>query len=986
MPCRLNLLAVLAVLAAVVLLSASPLPAGAWRQLKPIPTEYPYGVYDFVVDTSGTPWAAAGNLVWWWDGRKWNQATDGKTPYASGQCTGRLYGDSRRGAYMSQKAQDQCKGALFRLEAGKAHPVGCFRVDPYHVPPGIYVSRAGEVFNFGKRFLAVLKSGRWQSVDTEMNSSREQVRIVDLGPEGPVVFVPQRVLKAAIWDGKKFHTEVPLPKFKIDSPGNVRMARWGKDRILFWRKKSRLLGAAKVAGSRFEPVDTAVLTDQLGNPKWTYNASTAPDRSLWVRVGFHKKSDPKAVRNLIRIAPEGKVTQYAAPFIRWGTSPDYYYEQSALHARDGTFWFGIRKGGIGSVRDGKVLIHDWREGVLATDVLFVAEAPDGTVYAASANSFHQVYRWEPKAAPDRSLTEHWDSIEYRIWRKSIADFEGNLWVFRLDRPGKVSQWNGTEWRDFDAPLDPDVVRHVLADDAGHLTVHMHRHADPKGTFVVGPDGVKRYGDLQKALVARVRAGARRFRTPDEDLVPPVVTRDGRIWLAISPSSYKKRELFAYADGKWQQMELEDVRAMGQDPSGRMVYITRDAMWTYRDGRFEKLTDVDKSRRTRYKVLGQYGPHRNVPFVDDPPAFLRQQFTLCARPGNQDYFPMPWKAVEKGAAKFPRPKEFGGARPIRIGDPRSSVQGPGGGAWLLEAHRTPWRWLDELVFRINPLETPLAHQWWVDAGVTATGAAWVVTGDSLGGRRIFFRRPKPEEQMPEVTIRKFEIKWGRHVLLTLAPPKQCAAAVWRDGLEDYWHALDEHTFKRSFTEPGKHVLRLEAMALDELGVPGPVTCQTVELDVRLPRTRWTKEPAGCLDDLVWIVPVDAAWTHPKVPRRIEWRVAGGDWQPLPEDRRLPVARYNNQPVEFQFRAVEEGRFVDPKPLVLKVGVEMSLEKVISSRIKLILSGTEAERQQAVEDLEAAPKEATKLLREKVEELRTAEKRCRGALTEVEAAKL
>jgi hypothetical protein len=238
----------------------------------------------------------------------------------------------------------------------------------------------------------------------------------------------------------------------------------------------------------------------------------------------------------------------------------------------------------------------------------------------------------------------------------------------------------------------------------------------------------------------------------------------------------------------------------------------------------------------------------------------------------------------------------------------------------------------------------------------------------------------------VGIRKFEVKYDRHLLLTWdLPAKGVAAAVWRADPDDYWHVLDGTTFQRCFTQPGKHHIRLEAMALDELGVPGPVTVQTVEVDVRLPRTRWTERPPECLDDLVWIAPVDADWTHPDVPRRIEWRVAGGNWQPLPENRRLPVARYNNQAVEFQFRAVEEGRFADPKPLVFKVAVEMSLEKAIGARIERILSGTDAERRQAIENLKAAPKEAARLLRENLQKLQTAEQRCRGALTELETAK-
>lgn len=979
MHCRFNLSIVLAVTAGVVLLGTSPLVAGAWRQLEPIPTQYPYGVYDFVVDSSGTPWAAVGNLVWWWDGQKWNQATDGRTPYSSGQCTGRLYGDSQRGAYLSQKAQHECEGTLFRLEAGKSHPVGTFRVDRYHVSPGIYISRAGNVFNFGERFLAVLNNGRWQSVEVEMGSSREQVRMVDLGPEGPVVFVPQRATKAGIYDGETFHTDVPLPEFNVDSPGNVRMTRWGKDRVLFWRFKSRLLGAAEMAGNRFEPVDTAALEDQLGNPERIYGVTTAPDGSLWARVGRRKLSEP----NLVRIAPDGKVTRHKAQSIMWGTDPAHCYQESALHARGGTFWFGILKGGIGSVRDEKVHAHDWRDGVLAADVRYIAEAPDGTVYAAAGNPRHHVHRWDPEAAPDRRLTESWEAIDYRISRKVIADFDGHPWLFRLDRPGKVSLWDGTEWRDVDAPVDPDGLRYAVADDHGHLTVV--ELLAPRRSYVLGPDGVQQYENLREALVARVRAGARRFRTPDRDLVPPVVTRDGRIWLALSPY-YKKRDLFAYFDGKWQPMELKGVNAMGVDETGRMVFISWDAVWTWRDGRFEKLADVDTSKRSRFKVLGQYDRHGNVPFVDDPPEFLRRHFTLYAGRGGQDYYPMPWRALREGAGEFPEPKSLDTGRPVRITYPGRAVPAPGGGAWLLEPHRAPLRSLDELIFRVNPLETPLAHQWWVDAGVTAPGGVWVVAGDSHGGQRIFFRRPRPKEQMPTVGIRKSEVKYGRHLLWTWdLPAKRVAGAVWRADPDDYWHVLDGATFQRSFTEPGKHVLRLEAMALDDLGVPGPVTVQTVEVEVGLPRTRWTEEPPECLDDLAWIVPVDADWTHPDVPRRIEWRVAGADWLPLPEDRRLPVARYNNQAVEFQFRAVEEGRFADPKPLVLKVAVEMSLEEVIAKRINLILSGAEAERHQAVEDLKAAPKEAALLLRKKLEELRIAEQRCRAALTEVEAAK-
>ena len=48
----------------------------------------------------------------------------------------------------------------------------------------------------------------------------------------------------------------------------------------------------------------------------------------------------------------------------------------------------------------------------------------------------------------------------------------------------------------------------------------------------------------------------------------------------------------------------------------------------------------------YRVLGQYARHRQVPFVGDPPDFIRRQFTLYAGSGGNDYFPEPWKAIEQ----------------------------------------------------------------------------------------------------------------------------------------------------------------------------------------------------------------------------------------------------------------------------------------------------------------------------------------------------
>lgn len=974
-----------ALMAVVVLWAPLAVRAGAWRPLQPIPCEYPATVYDFVVDTAGTPWVTARGRLFWHDGREWVQAVDGDRPVGSGQCVGRIFGGPDRGAYLSQKPAHDTQGWLLKLEAGRVQKVAGFQVDAYHVHPGVYVARSGELFNFTGGFLAVWQ-GEWNTIETAMGFTRDLVSIVDFGPRGPVVFVPWNRARAAIWDGRRFHTEVALPEFPVDNFGNVKMCRWGRERILFWHVLSGVLGAAKIAGSRLEPVDVAGLAEQLGPKRKVYAADTAPDGSLWMRVTNRKLRYP----NLVRIDAQGKATWHRAGWMMWGSRPPECYDKSVLHDRRGTswFWFGLHNGGIGSISGGRVNVDNWEDGLRAPNVRHLRQSPDGTLYAATTSAAWPVYRYDPQGTPDRRLTKRWEEVGHVISRETVSDPSGNLWVPRLDRPGRVSRWDGTAWRDFEVPFDTDKMDRLLADDRGRLIAEVHAHVKQDGAYVIGGPRPSHHATLQQAVGYCVDTGARRFRASGFYVLPPLVTEDGQIWLALGDGN-RSKELFVRTDGAWRKTRLQDVSAMGLDERKRPVFVDGRVVWAYQSGEFVELSRVpDLQPRSKLTVYGEYERSSDVPFIRGMPKSLRQRLTVMRQVKSYYRAPIRWQEAES----LDRAEPLDGVevaeltarlRHLWINDPRRAIPAPGGGAWIWNMGETTFRWLDDVLVGLNPEGTPLVDRRWWQVGVTATGGVWVITRDDPGNWSIFLRKAGPARSPPAVRPKQCEVEHGRRVRVTWeVPDEDVTALVWRTNLDDRWRLFDGEPYHRSFTEPGKRELRFEIRAMDELGLLGPAAWHTVELDVRLPRTRFSAELPECLEDLVWVVPVGADWTGADVPCRIEWRVDGREWRPLPADRRLAVAAYNNRAVEFQFRAVEEDVFIDPQPLCVKLRVEMALEEVVRPRIEQILFGTEAERDQAIEDLKAAPDVSRRLLSEKLGSLREAQDNCRKALKSLE----
>jgi len=930
-----------------------------------------------VIDAKGTPWVMARGNVYWWDGERWVQAKDGDGPYRSAYYLAGFHGGSDRGAYMSQQGPEEHQGFLFRLEAGRATKVADFYYDTSGARPGLYVSKSGDLFNFGARFVAVLQEGKWNAKEVRMDKHFFNVSIADFGPEGPVVFVARQRGLATVWNGEAFRTQIALPDLQGNKSNPIGACRWGKDRVLSWRYASSGLAAVELAGDGLKAADVGEILEWVGADSTVYDGWAAPDGSVWLL--FRRRDEPG--RNLGHILADGACEELGVPAtskLGWDNQRFARYPDSALLARDGTLWLGTPQSGpgIASVRDGKVEIHDWRTGLKATSVNWLCESPDHTLFAAGRLT-HKVYHWDPEAAPDRSLTQEWEEIVDVSPHGPLADFSGCLWMIRQDQAGKVSKWDGESWHHLDVPFEPRRASRLAVDDSDHLIVAMRSY--PEGTYVVGAEGTQHYKDIREALVARVQAGARRFRS--DALVGPIVTGSDQIWFAYSRGSDYVEALL---DGRWEHMALKDVRAMGLDEKKDVVLVTGDALWTYRTGQFVRTAEADENVMRRFRVVGDPYVHGGLPFIPGLPASVRAQHVVLARMRNNLYWPLTWEE----AAKLPadRPAEMKHkVEKQGIYDPHSAFTAPGGGFWIRNNNSYISRWFEGRLVRLDAKDTPIGNRIWHNVGVLPSGCLWIVTDPYTGGRHVFVRKGKANNGQQAPRVKKCEVKNGRRLRIAWDLPSENAATyLWKTSLDEHWRPLDSDSTHYLVTTPGEHQLRIEARAMGALGVLGPATIHYVSVDVRLPRTRWTGGLPEYLGDLVWVVPVDAEGTADDIPRRIEWRLADGQWRTLPENRRLPVAAYSNKAVELQFRALEADVFVDPEPLSIKVAVEFVLKDVIGPRIDLILSGTEKERRQAIEDLKAAPEASTRLLRERLSSLEESEKRCRQALRELERA--
>lgn len=945
--------------------------AGAWAPfVEPPEEETGRFIRDFVIDKTGTLWTMGDRWVHWWDGQRWVKAMDGgralSARYAFDE---HFFGDPDLGVYLSQRPSGkEDHGSLYVLESGVAKKLA--ELDSF----GIYVSRSGDVFNFGADFCAILQDGAWNRVKATLASSSADVSVADFSPKGAVVFICSKTPLATIWTGKRFLTDIPLPAEAPVEGERLFACRWGKDRVLYWYygREGSKLGAAQLVRGKFRPVDLGQMQEQFRDKNYHIEDGWAgPDGSVWLH-GFPSRGEVPP-GGLLHLLSEGGFDEVSFPQGRtlgWGHLVMARFPNRVLHAADGTIWLGLVQDGIASIRKGQIHVHDWKERLLPIDFSNIFQHPEGQVYAASAS--RGIYRWDPDAVPDPSLTEFWEEIPRASWAISAPDKRDKAWLFRPDRPGKISFCDESGWKDLEVPFDGARRGQKIIDDVGRLAVEVYSPRHRPETYVLDPrGGVKQYADFKEALVAMAKAGARRLEFAYDGYTRCIlVTDDGQIWYGGSGG------IEVYLGGEWKSIRLypSDVKALGLDDNGRVLALTREELWRCGGGPPVRVAKADKSSWKYFELVGQNRGQELFYFPDLPPS-LQRQFTVFFKASPTNWSPVAWAEASQ-IYELVREAESapdGKAIPpvsvslaqvsdgVGIRTPFWSVPAADGGWWIREGNSKVFRWLDDVLVGLDTRDTPLGNRVWNQVLVLPTGQIYICTEFSGGHSPTFLRKAYDATEMPAATLSRSEVQDGRRISMAWdLLPGSARFVICRTLLDGRWRPAPEGVLTYPIVQAGKREVTFEYRAMDSLGVLGPIKTAAVPVDVRLPRTRWTARPPKKLEDILWEPAIVADWTQAEVSRRIEWRAADRAWEEVPRNGRIPVAQFNNRKVRFQFRGVEDGDFVDPEPLSADVAVEIPQEEAFDRRIDHILYGSESQRAQAIEDLTAFPELAQRYL--------------------------
>jgi len=930
--------------------------AGSWQ---PMPQPADWLVRDVVVDKEGKLWVSTPKGRFWWDGRAWHKAN--QAGVGSGNWGQKLFGGGDRDVYVTRSTGREHEGGLYKLQGRRFVKVASYYYDGYHAHAGLYVSRAGDVFNYTGRFVAVLIKGKWVTAEAALGKRLIDVTVLDRSPDGPVLFFNTERNVACIWDGRAFKVGETPPGFPAKGQRTNAAVAWGEDRVILVLGNMIARGALWAArfGKDAAAVDMSAIVEQIGAKTLIRGAWGAPDGSVWLAADPTGRRKAAVTRGfLYRISPRGEVRKLEAidKQGRWFGPLWNRHPRSVVQTRDGTVWFGLIRGGILRVDDGEQTFFDWRQGYVSHGTYWIVKTPDDKLYACGD---HQLFTWSEDIEPNTSLTREWEQV-IAVNPDVVRDPSGGMWVLRADRPKQVSRWDGEKWIHMDLGFPaPEHPRHIMVDDNGRMILEWKDYTTGR-VSLVGPDGCRRFKRFHEAIAAAVAAGARRFVTHKLEakrITGPVVSPDGRIWFYD-----RDAKIHFFARGQWQEAPHSRVRAMCIDEQGQPLFLDDKSVWTYRNGRIVDLARTHpKVDALKFALPGGRYAGRRFPYYKGlPEAFLREQMIFAhdtKRRGR--WYPVSWRAARQIEAGYP------GRPPLDAAYPEGGVLTRGGteGLWIGNQHR----WAGgQFIQNLLPKGTPFNKWHWKPIGIDAGGHLWVNNGRTRGAFELFFRKSSG----PSVKARNLRVVRGRRILFEWDSDENVVAAIFRGSSAADWElSRSGQPATWNETRPGQRKITLELRAMDSIGGLGATTRVPVEVNVRLPRTRWTsKALPGELNDILWRPPVAAEWAFKDVPRRIEFRINKGFWQPLHQGSIIPLLQHNGKAVRIALRAIEEETFADPKPLAVDARIRFNIGAAIERRVRVIMSGNERERARAAKELKLVRQKAIPALSAKSQEIR------------------
>lgn len=740
---------------------AEEAPADSTLQFFAMPTTKALRVRELVIEPGGAVWAMGNDAGYVLQGDDF-VAPEGIKLLAGQYLTG-LWGGPDRGAYATQPGTEEHQGKLLRLRDGQAEEFTSYYYDNATDRPGIYVSKTGQLFNWGERFLATLVGKEWQRIEARFGPRPGMIRpaILDRGELVDFYMASTNTLYRANRGGELREEHGPAwldaalkpPAGAPPIPRAQATALWGTDRALLVRSVPPLTVAFDL--TTLEKVDLAEVNQKLAGFK-LYDAFRRHNGDVWLLTQVPGRKEYA----VYELTVDGQISEVVKQ-LPWINTRTFQFPRAVCDLENTGMLFGLEDDGLVVARAGQSVPWNWRQG-LTRETPVLAAALDGSFWFANGDQIvhARLGKNPPKEIPQ---VAEWDSFPLHSNEAFWATAPGELAMIRSDHPKQLSRYSAKGWSTQDLPVETSRIHRSAIDDRGHVLLtfadSMPRYLD------IGPEGVTEEKSFGQLLQAAVAAGARTFRAGRTSPAVLLVSPE-QLWMINDNHAISR------FDGKqWDGIMFRDrVERIFPSAAYDVLFSTRGKYFRYDRGQVIAL-EVDASQPLRVmfgvngpqpydralyeRAKGQYFPAVRSPkgwrMFMDADSFERG---LAEAAPKNDLFEEPVAEDVGDAPKSDEPKEETLAKPatVTLGRYFERLTPAASGAWLysIEGSATPPARLWE--GRLIPLDfsgTPLADKYVADVIQDSAGDLWFLAKFNHGAMAVRHQQSQTSLVLPKL---------------------------------------------------------------------------------------------------------------------------------------------------------------------------------------------------------------------------------------------
>ncbi|UUO06169.1 hypothetical protein M4951_22770 [Blastopirellula sp. J2-11] len=876
------------------------------------------GFQDVVVDETGVPWVMANNHVYYFDGNQFVAIE--RSRLRSGQYQTGLYGGPKQGAYLTQPTEKDHEGKIYRLKAGRYHPITTFYYDIATNRPGVYVSKNGRLFNWGRAFLAVFDGANWKRVEGHFGERPGLFRpvICDLGDEVYFYSIHDNRIYGCnaaneldVTDGPAVVAEqMEKSERQRHFPTQIAAARWNGDRIFVLLQQPTQALAFDVRTKELIEVKLPAPED----PQLTFDdALETESGAVWLTTIVHRQSG----HSIFELTPDGKINELPAlQSNSWANWQHDHYPNSILETEDGVFVLGSFGSGIAIYRDGQLTPLGWKQGVFS-GAHSIQQGLAGEVWLPCDHSGNEMARLTlgPGPPPTSEITKDW--AEYKLARGS------RLWtlpndtiaMFDVEHPNQLSRLTADKVTFQQMPFEVTQIRRSIVDNRGHLLVELF----PGHVFEISEDDVVEFESMKDALAAAVESGATHFQG-SPDIGGLFLTADKRLWYGI----HDQNTMNILTDGVWNTFKFDDdvSSLLESSEEGAIIRTETGKLYRYNTGQIQELPYTFQSRRDL-----MLGPQGLRPFDKKIAMQHPRQYYPVLKDGDRVRLYFDLEEFEQALdVPAPEPASKKTANLYRFFQRVKASRTTGSWLFMSPGFSPPYRVINRQLSKLDFSGTPLSSFTVNDVVEAANGDVWFVNSSSSYPRA--FRLLQSPLSLHAGDIAE---QCGRELEVPIeVKPDRIASAVdllvTVDGKHQPLLRTPDGKLRFRFPVSGDYRCAVNAVRLGGTA-PKPVDFKVVAT-VPLPETNWpepTTEVTVTTSD--WRPAVTATPTEEGRSAQLTWRFTEEPWRKF--DKGSAISLIDRKPGVYtiEFRASEENYWHDQSPVVVKLNYDPDYELIV-----------------------------------------------------------